>query len=90
MRFLTLVLCLCFLCSSVCFGWTGPSTLVADTKSGLILESKNADVEQHPASLTKVMTLYLTFDALENGILSMNDPLPISEKHHVSQNQKCI
>lgn len=80
MKFLTPVFCLCLWFSTACFGWAGPCTLVADTKSGLILESKNADVEQHPASLTKVMTLYLTFDALENGILSMNDPLPISEK----------
>ncbi len=80
MKILLPFFCACLLLSNACFAWVGPCSLVADTKSGLILESKNADVEQYPASLTKVMTLYLTFDALENGILDMNDPLPISEK----------
>lgn len=56
------------------------STLVADTKSGLILSSKNAIVPQYPASLTKVMTLYLTFNALENGLLKMDDKLPVTAK----------
>lgn len=70
--------CLCWTVQS--FAWAGPSTLVADTKSGLILSSSNAETEQYPASLTKVMTLYLTFDALENGVLKMTDSLPISEK----------
>ena len=56
------------------------STLVADTKSGLILASKNATEQQYPASLTKVMTLYLTFEALEEGLLKMDDKLPVSVK----------
>lgn len=56
------------------------STLVADTKSGLILSSKNATVQQYPASLTKVMTLYLTFSAIDKGILKMDDRLPVSLK----------
>ncbi len=65
------------------FGWaanaeSAVSSLVADTSSGLIYESKNASVRQYPASLTKVMTLYLTFNALENGLLKMDDRLPIS------------
>lgn len=56
------------------------STLVADTKSGLILASKNATEQQYPASLTKVMTLYMTFSAIERGILKMEDRLPVSLK----------
>ena len=56
------------------------STLVADTKSGLILASKNATQPQYPASLTKVMTLYMTFSAIERGILKMEDRLPVSLK----------
>ncbi len=54
------------------------STLVADTKSGLILSASNSKEQQYPASLTKVMTLYLTFNALDNGLLKMTDKLPIS------------
>ncbi len=53
--------------------------LVADTKSGLVLAAKDADVPAHPASLTKVMTLYLTFWALEHKLLAMDDRLPISK-----------
>jgi D-alanyl-D-alanine carboxypeptidase len=56
------------------------SALVADTKSGLILAASNADDPKHPASLTKVMTLYLTFWALDHDLVSLEDRLPISEK----------
>lgn len=64
--------------------WAVSSTLVADVQSGYVLHAKNADVQQFPASLTKVMTLYITFDALEKGLISMDDLLPIS-KHAASQ-----
>ena len=56
------------------------SSLVADTKSGFILKSDNATEPKAPASLTKLMTLYLTFGALENGVLTWDDQLPVSEK----------
>ena len=55
------------------------STLVADVRSGYVLHATNADQKQYPASLTKVMTLYVTFDALEKGLISMDDMLPVSE-----------
>ena len=58
----------------------GISTLVADTKSGFIIKADNAAEPKPPASLTKLMTLYLTFGALDSGILSWEDRLPISEK----------
>lgn len=57
-----------------------PATLIADTKSGFILSSRNANMKTYPASLTKVMTLYLTFEALDNGLLKMDDVLPVSVK----------
>ncbi len=55
------------------------SCLVADVDSGYILTKENADTPLPPASLTKVMTLYLTFSALEKGWFTMDSPLPISE-----------
>ena len=64
--------------------WAVPSLLVVDAQSGYVLSAKNADRKQYPASLTKVMTLYITFDALEKGYLKMDDALPIS-KHAASQ-----
>lgn len=72
--------------SSDAFAWAAPSTLVADAQSGYILQAKNADTKQYPASLTKVMTLYITFDALEKGYLKMDDLLPISK--HASRQPK--
>lgn len=57
----------------------GISSLVADVDSGYIFEKENATTPLPPASLTKVMTLYLTFSALEQGWLKMDDQLPISE-----------
>lgn len=67
------------LCISIS-SFASVSTLVADTKSGLILASKNATLQQYPASLTKVMTLYMTFSAIDKGILKMDDKLPVSLK----------
>ena len=55
------------------------SCLVADVESGYIFAKENSNTPLPPASLTKVMTLYLTFSALEKGWLRMDDPLPISE-----------
>ena len=73
-----------FLCLMILFFCMGASanvsTLVADTKSGFILKSDNATDPKPPASLTKLMTLYLTFGALDSGVLSWDDQLPVSEK----------
>lgn len=52
--------------------------IVVDLDNGEVLYAENADAPRYPASLTKMMTLYLTFEALENGELSLNQPLPVS------------
>ncbi len=54
------------------------AAIVVDANSGEVLYSRNADAIRHPASLTKIMTLYLTFEALSTGRLSMNDVITIS------------
>ena len=52
----------------------GPySALVMEVESERVLYSRNADELRHPASLTKMMTLYMVFDALARGEISMND-----------------
>ncbi|NIQ96538.1 MAG: D-alanyl-D-alanine carboxypeptidase, partial [Desulfuromonadales bacterium] len=43
------------------------SAVVLDMRDGTVLFESNADRRQSPASLTKMMTLYLTFEAVENG-----------------------
>ena len=55
-----------------------PSAIVIDAKSGEVLISKNANTVRYPASLTKLMTLYITFEALEKGMLKMDDELSVS------------
>ena len=49
------------------------SSIMIDAKSGNVLYEENADKLRYPASLTKLMTLYLTFSALENGSLKLYD-----------------
>ena len=55
------------------------AALVADMDTGRVLISENANQENYPASLTKIMTLYLTFDALEHGRLHLDDYLIVSD-----------
>lgn len=54
------------------------AALVIDATSGRILHEENADDRRYPASLTKMMTIYMVFDALERGAWSLNRPLPVS------------
>lgn len=54
------------------------SSIIIDAENGDILSSSNADELRYPASLTKVMTLYITFDALNKGIIKLDDDLKVS------------
>ncbi len=54
------------------------SYLIVDAASGRELASDRPDELRHPASLTKLMTLYLAFSALDSGQLSLGDSLPVS------------
>ncbi|HEV2680997.1 MAG TPA: D-alanyl-D-alanine carboxypeptidase family protein [Rhodanobacter sp.] len=56
----------------------GHAALVLDGSTGDVLSAINPDELNHPASLTKMMTLYLTFQALENGQLKLDQQLPVS------------
>ncbi|MDO1583730.1 D-alanyl-D-alanine carboxypeptidase [Rhizobium oryzicola] len=52
--------------------------IVVDAKTGKVLYSEDPDGLRYPASLTKMMTLYLTFEALEAGRLKLDSPVPVS------------
>ncbi len=56
------------------------SWILADFETGWILGSKDAEVQIEPASLTKLMTSYLVFEALGNGEVKMQDQVYVSEK----------
>jgi len=52
--------------------------IVVDANSGAVLHATNPDARRHPASLTKIMTLYLLFEQLDAGKLKLDTPLKIS------------
>ncbi len=60
------------------------ATVVIDADTGNVLHASNADARHYPASLTKMMTLYLTFEALEAGRLRLDQRLAVSS-HAASQ-----
>lgn len=57
----------------------GISAIIIDADSGAVISQDGADIPRYPASLTKLMTLDLTFQALREGKLTLNTPLPVSE-----------
>ena len=55
------------------------ASIVVDGNSGAVLQASNPDALRHPASLTKIMTLYLLFERLEAGKFKLDSPLKVSE-----------
>lgn len=92
-RLVCLVLCLALCLAAVPAAWAQeivPATaadfdvscqaaILIDEDSGTVLYEKNADEQRPIASITKVMTLLLTFEALEEGKISLDDYVPVSE-----------
>lgn len=75
------------------FLWSSPSSariaktdssIVMDADTGEVLSEHNADAKAYPASLTKMMTLYLAFEALESGQLTLDQSARVS---HRARNQ---
>ncbi|MCC6890741.1 MAG: D-alanyl-D-alanine carboxypeptidase [Hyphomicrobiales bacterium] len=58
----------------------GYAAIVVDANSGATLHAANPDAIRHPASLTKIMTLYLLFERLESGKLSLDSQFRVSER----------
>lgn len=54
--------------------------IMVDYDTGAVLYAKNADESVGPSSMSKLMTLYLMFDAIKSGVISLDDTLPVSEK----------
>jgi D-alanyl-D-alanine carboxypeptidase (penicillin-binding protein 5/6) len=59
---------------------TAKQAIVVDYDTGNVLYAKNADETVGPASMTKMMTIYLLFERLKDGRLSLESELPVSEK----------
>ena len=56
------------------------AAIVMDAETGETLFARHADARRYPASLTKVMTLYLAFDALDAGRIKLDDPVVFSRR----------
>ncbi len=81
---LALVLSLCVLALSQVFAAETAqaryASIVIDAETGEVLRSRNADIRRYPASLTKMMTLYLFFEAIDQGRLSLDSKLKVSKR----------
>ncbi len=68
----------CFLLHPVAGSAAPYAAMVMDARTGEVLHSRNADTRLHPASLTKMMTLYVVFDAVERGEIGLDEKVRIS------------
>lgn len=64
--------------SAQAFDTRATAAYVMDFNTGTVLMAKNADDPLPPASMSKLMTLYMAFEAIENGILDLDQKLPVS------------
>jgi D-alanyl-D-alanine carboxypeptidase len=69
--------------------WAGKyASIVVDLDSARVLHAREADEPRYPASLTKVMTLYMVFDALDAGTLKLSERMPVSKRAAAAQPSK--
>src|SRR5258708_10849331 len=59
------------------------SSIIVDGNSGTTLSASNPDASRHPASLTKIMTLYLLFERLDAGKMKLDTQMHVSD--HASE-----
>ncbi|WP_075719463.1 D-alanyl-D-alanine carboxypeptidase family protein [Roseburia sp. 499] len=58
---------------------SAPSVVLMEASTGQVIYEKDSHIPLHPASITKIMTMILIFDALENGTISLDDTVTVSE-----------
>ena len=76
---IALVMPLLFALPAHAFETRATSAFVIDQTTGTVLLNKNADQMLPPASMSKLMTLYIAFEALRDGRLSLTEKLPVSQ-----------
>lgn len=80
-RTLTLIALALTVCSAApvaAFDTTATAAYVVDHSTGTVLMSKTADLPLPPASMSKLMTVYMVFEALKDGRLTLDETLPVS------------
>ena len=76
------IICFCFLSLPAHHAAANAkyASLVMDADTGRILHQRHANKKRHPASLTKIMTLLMVFEALDKGKLKLRDRIRISDR----------
>lgn len=75
---LALAVMIGFVFTAEAFAGPRPASIVIDVRTGKIMSGEDPDGLRYPASLTKMMTLYMVFEALESGRISLNTRVPVS------------
>lgn len=73
-----MILAVCILVSATVAQAQQYAALVMDARTGKVIQAVNADTRVHPASLTKMMTLYIVFDMVRQGRLSLDQKITVS------------
>lgn len=58
---------------------SAPSAILMEASTGTVIYEKDADTKLRPASITKIMTLILIFDALDEGKITLDEKVTVSE-----------
>src|SRR5690348_626625 len=75
----TLLMIFAFSSAAQAFDTSAEYAVLMDGDSKVVLWEKQSDVPMHPASMSKLMTVSLLFDALRNGTVKLTDTFPVSE-----------
>lgn len=67
-----------------------PSAVLMEASTGAVLYEKDADTRRAPASVTKIMTMLLIFDALEDGKIALEDEVSTSEYRRPWEVLRCF
>lgn len=73
-----MILALAVICAASAAAAQQYETLVMDARTGKVIQASNADTRTHPASLTKMMTLYIVFDQIRQGRMSLDQKITVS------------
>lgn len=76
---IAVVFCLCAPLQADAFETRAKAAFITDFETGTVLFEKDADVPLPPASMSKLMTVYMAFEALRDGRLRLEDRLPVSQ-----------
>lgn len=88
MRLLLFISLCLFSFSAQAFETAAREAIILDAETGTVLFEKNPDTRMPPASMSKVMSMYMVFDALKNGRIKLDDTCTVSQKAWEMQGSK--